>query len=140
MPAPRSTKVKLMRSPRLGVLGIAVVALAGVACGPPIAGDTCSAVGFLCSDNQNALECYGGTWRKLPCRGPQGCTRSGDSVKCDMSTNVAGDFCATTVARKGICTADLKATLTCDATDLTFSQSNTCRTCSVSGDTVLCAQ
>lgn len=127
-----------MRSSNLGVL--AALALCGVACGPPKAGDSCSAAGFLCADNQNAMECYDGSWRELPCKGAQGCTRDGESIKCDMSANIAGDACATTVVRKGICTADLKATLTCDPIDLTFKQSNTCRTCSVSGDTVVCAQ
>lgn len=107
-----------------------------VACGTPKVGDTCSVTGFLCESGTAALECKVGKWVQLPCRGPNGCKREGEVVRCDMSNNNEGDACASSAERKGLCTADGKATLEC--IDGSLRKTNTCRTCMVSGETVVC--
>jgi hypothetical protein len=105
-------------------------------CGQPKAGDKCNTTGFLCADAANALECKAAVWVSLPCRGPAGCTRTTDLVKCDMTGNAAGDNCASTADTKGLCTSDGLGTLQCY--NGTLVKTNTCRSCSVNGDTVVC--
>lgn len=110
-----------------------VVALA--ACGSAAPGGPCDTTGFLCHDNVTALECQLGKWVSLPCRGPNGCQREGNIIKCDMSGNMEGDACATSAVGSGLCTSDMKATLECrnDPTAMTntLKKTNTCRTCTV---------
>ncbi len=119
---------------RLFFVSFAAVAL--FACGSPKAGDKCSSNGFLCADSANGLECKLGVWVNLPCRGPGGCVKSGDTVKCDMTADVEGDNCASTAEGKGLCTADGMATLECR--DGKLVKTNTCRTCTVMNDQVVC--
>lgn len=106
------------------------------ACGSPSAGDGCDQAGFLCADATAALECKGGTWTLLPCKGADGCKREGDIVKCDMRGNVAGDECASTAEGKGMCSSTGKSTLECRQGKLV--ETNTCSTCTVVGDQVQC--
>ncbi len=113
-----------------------LTSLFAVGCGTPKAGDTCNVTGFLCENSTAALECKVGKWVSLPCKGPNGCQRDGDRVKCDMTGNVEGDNCASTAERKGLCTSDGKATLEC--IDGVLKKTNVCRTCMVSGETVVC--
>ena len=114
-----------------------LLASALAACGAPKEGDSCSQSGFLCTtDNSSALECKVGKWVALPCRGPNACSRESDIVRCDMSGNLAGDNCASTSENKGLCTSDGKATLLCREGVLV--KTNDCKTCSVSGDQVIC--
>lgn len=111
------------------------------ACGAPKAGDKCDTTGFLCESAASAMECKLGAWVSLPCKGPGGCVREGDTVKCDMSGNMVGDACASSAAGKGLCTADGMATLECRedmSGNLVLTQTNTCRTCTVTGDQVIC--
>lgn len=82
------------------------------------------------------MECKAGRWTILPCRGPNGCKREGDIIKCDMSANNAGDACASTAEGKGLCASGGTATLECRQGQLV--QTNTCRSCTVSGEQVLC--
>lgn len=118
-------------------LSFALVAVAvSSGCGQPKAGDRCDTTGFLCSSPTSALECRVGTWVTLPCRGTNGCKRQADVVSCDMTGNAEGDACASTAEAKGLCTTDGKGTLECR--DGTLVKTNTCRTCTVSGDTVVC--
>ena len=105
------------------------------ACGSPAPGGSCDTIGFLCHDQVNALECQLGKWVSLPCRGPSGCQRQGNTITCDMSANVEGDFCASSAVGSGLCTADGTGTLECrnDPASGTNSlkKTNTCRSCSV---------
>ena len=101
-------------------------------------GDSCDQTGFLCENPTAALECRLGKWTLLPCRGPLGCQRTGDTIKCDMSGNAEGDACASTAEGKGLCTVDGKATLECRQGSLV--KTNTCTSCSVSGEQVICNQ
>ncbi len=119
---------------RLSILCFAAFALA--ACGSPKAGDKCNTNGFLCADAANALECKLGVWTNLPCRGPGGCTKSNDTVKCDMTADLEGDNCASSAEGKGLCTTDGTATLECR--DGKLVKTNTCRTCVVMNDQVTC--
>lgn len=116
---------------------VSVLSLFSFACGTPTAGDTCNASGFLCESAASALECRVGVWTSLPCKGPTGCRREGDLVKCDMTGNAEGDACASSAENKGLCTADGLAVLQCRGG--TLKQTNTCRTCTVSVDTVTCS-
>ena len=118
------------------VLSVAVLALFAAACGGAAAGDPCDKNGFLCASPNAALECKAGVWVSLPCRGPTGCARVVDTIKCDMTQNNAGDNCASTAEGKGLCNPIGTATLECRQGVLV--QTNTCKTCSVSGDQVVC--
>ncbi|MEW5738268.1 MAG: hypothetical protein AB1938_05045 [Myxococcota bacterium] len=115
---------------------VSSLALLASACGSPKAGDKCDTAGFLCESTTAALECKVGAWVSLPCKGPGGCKREGDTVKCDMSANVEGDACASTAEGKGLCTTDGMGTLECRNGVLV--KTNTCRTCAVTGDQVIC--
>jgi hypothetical protein len=120
----------------LALASVLVTSFFAVGCGAPKAGDTCNVTGFLCESSTAALECKVGKWTALPCKGANGCRRDGETVKCDMSGNVEGDACASSAERKGLCTSDGKATLEC--LDGTLKKTNMCRTCMVSGETVVC--
>ncbi len=115
---------------------VTVFSVFSFACGTPAAGETCNTTGFLCESGTSALECKLGTWTSLPCKGTNGCKREGDVVKCDMTGNAENDACASSAEGKGLCTLDLTATLECR--DGKLIKTNTCRTCSVSGDLVTC--
>jgi hypothetical protein len=111
------------------------------ACGTPKAGEKCDTAGYLCADATTALECRVGLWVSLPCRGVNGCTRSSELVKCDMSGNDEGDACASSAVGKGLCTADKLATLECRDDGQGFSKlvkTHTCRSCVIQGDNVVC--
>ena len=121
---------------RRALFSTLVAAFALSACGAPKAGDTCDQTGFLCADTTSAIECRGGKWLTLPCRGANGCSRQANLIKCDMSANTAGDGCASTAEGKGICTTDGKGTLECR--EGTLVKTNTCSSCVVSNDQVIC--
>ncbi len=106
------------------------------ACASPRAGEDCNQAGFLCESQASALECKLGTWESLPCKGPNGCLRDDDTIKCDMTGNVEGDNCASSAAGKGLCTADNKGTLECR--DGKLVKTNECRSCRIDGETVVC--
>ena len=108
-----------------------------LACGSATEGSKCNTNGFLCADATAALECKGMVWVKLPCKGPNGCKREGDVVKCDMSANDEGDNCASSAQGRGLCTKDMKGTLECREGILV--KTNTCRSCTVTGDQVICS-
>ncbi len=118
------------------VPGLAAVLLVLSACGTPKAGDDCETTGFLCESQASALECRVGTWVSLACKGGGGCSRDGDTVKCDMTGNVEGDKCASSAEGKGLCTSDGLGTLECRQG--TLLKTNDCRSCSVEGDSVIC--
>lgn len=100
-------------------------------------GEKCNTDGFVCADTSTALQCFGGVWVGLPCRGADGCKRVGDSITCDMNGNVVGDTCATSVdERAGVCAPDGMALLQCRDRKLVATQ--TCRSCSVVDGTVKC--
>lgn len=118
-----------------------LVMLLVMACGTPRAGDKCETSGFLCADTTTALECRGAAWVSLPCKGANGCKRAGDLVRCDMSGDVEGDACASSAIGKGLCAAGGTATLECrdDGTgNAHLVKTNTCRSCAVQGDNVVC--
>lgn len=115
-----------------------VTALFSFGCGGAKAGESCDQTGFLCADNTAALECRLGKWTTLPCRGIAGCSESDGTIRCDMSANQENDACASTSEGKGLCTVDGRATLECRQGVLV--RTNTCTSCAVSGDQVVCTQ
>ncbi len=104
-------------------------------CGPSAGGD-CNGGGFVCDEKTLALECRGGTWREVPCRGPLGCSETGQSVRCDTSNNVAGDGCASSAEGTGLCRADGRAVLECRQGVL--AETASCSQCSVQSGQVTC--
>ncbi len=122
---------------RLAFLALAS-SISLLACGGAAEGGKCNTNGFLCADSTAALECRGSLWVKLPCKGANGCKQAGDVVSCDMSGNVEGDACASSAQGKGLCTADGKGTLECRFPEGVLKKTNTCRTCTVTGDQVTC--
>jgi hypothetical protein len=115
---------------------LALSSLMFVACGPPKAGDKCNTTGFLCQDTTTAMECKVGLWSALPCKGVGGCKREAEIIKCDMAGNDENDACSSTAEGKGLCTKDGLGTLECR--DGKLLKTNTCRSCTVSGETVVC--
>lgn len=106
------------------------------ACGGAKEGGSCGQSGFLCADSSAALECKLERWVRLPCKGPGGCKREGDVIRCDMSANTEGDACASTAEGKGLCSFAGNATLECREGALV--KTNDCTSCSVSGEQVIC--
>jgi hypothetical protein len=126
-----------MRTP-LVLLSSFVAALLLGACGGPEAGESCNTTGFACQDERTALECASKTWRAIPCRGANGCDVAVGKVTCDVTRNQAGDACASVNEGQGICDPTGTATLECRGG--AFQQTNTCTSCQVSGDQVICSQ
>lgn len=60
-------------------------------------GDPCSAAdegnGLCLAANKSWIVCRGGKYHIEPCRGEQGCRRSGGKLRCDQSTAQPGDSC-----------------------------------------------
>ncbi len=84
----------------------------------------------------SALECRSTVWVGLPCRGVGGCKVTANIVSCDMNGSLAGDLCASTAEGRGLCATDVLGTLECRSG--AFVETNTCRSCTVQGDTVIC--
>lgn len=63
-----------------------------------VPGDPCSTddegVAQCASDKKSRLVCKGGRYALERCRGPQGCTESGEKVDCDATLAEEGDECA----------------------------------------------
>lgn len=115
---------------------VASLSIFSFSCGTPAAGESCTSTGFLCESAASALECKVGKWTSLPCKGTNGCKREGEVVKCDMTGNAENDACASSAEGKGLCTSDNLGTLECR--DGKLVKTNTCRSCTVNGDTVTC--
>ena len=122
-----------MSSLRAALLGAILAVLA--ACGPED-GASCTGSFHACDGGWQALECREGHWRALPCWGPSGCTEEGGRVSCDMSGNLPGHACATSVEGRSVCTLDGDAVLECRTGALV--QTRSCVTCGVEGDLVVC--
>jgi hypothetical protein len=106
------------------------------ACGQS-AGDNCEGAGFVCQEEALALECRGGVWREIPCRGPLGCRETDDAVRCDVSGNRDGDACASSAEGRGLCRSDKKAVLECRQGVL--EETATCSDCTEENNEVVCA-
>jgi hypothetical protein len=107
-------------------------------CGGPDVGDSCQSSGYVCLDKTEALECRQGQWRALPCKGGLGCQESNGTIRCDTSSNVAGDNCALSAEGRGLCRADGMAVLECRMGVLVETQS--CASCAQSGSQIVCQQ
>jgi hypothetical protein len=83
----------------LGPAGCEMVSKGDVACDNPVAsvGDGCNqAKDTACTaDRTKALICTGEKFvLAQPCKGPRGCTTSGETVYCDNTLAEAGDLCS----------------------------------------------
>jgi hypothetical protein len=74
------------------VRSLALLLFALAAC-TPRAGDPCKPGKESCADRKTALACLGGRVTSVPCRGPAGCTRTGEVTSCDNAIAVEGDPC-----------------------------------------------
>ncbi|RYZ36321.1 MAG: hypothetical protein EOO71_32270 [Myxococcaceae bacterium] len=119
----------------LALLSFGFLLLSG--CGGPGSGDSCDGGDYVCLDDAQALECRSGTWRSLACRGPLGCRELSDSVRCDTSLNMENDACAQDAEGKGMCSPNGVALLLCEGGVLKKTQD--CSSCTVQGDTAVCA-
>jgi hypothetical protein len=115
-----------------------VSAVACWACGgtTPKPGDACTNRAYYCKDGTAALECRDGTIVELPCRGPQGCTSASGQIQCDMSQNLEDDLCASSSEGQALCVAGGTAVLECR--EGAFSKTNTCSSCEVQNNQVVC--
>jgi hypothetical protein len=100
-----------------------LVALAALATGcRPKAGASCKIeTKEVCLDEKEALACHDGTWEAMKCRGPSGCTKSGNEHICDQAVADENDVC--NLANDFVCTADKKGMLECQKNRWSFVQS-----------------
>lgn len=119
-------------------LVILAASVGAFGCGGPVAGEKCSTSAYACADETTALECREGAWRALPCKGAGGCAVVGGNVKCDVTRNQPNDACAQSNEGEGICDPSGAATLECRQG--TFVRTNTCASCTVAGDQIICTQ
>src|SRR5712692_3470371 len=120
----------------LALAGTTASLLFFVGCGGPHLGGSCKSPGLGCQDASAALECQGGRWALIQCRGPAGCATAGNEVLCDTSANLAGDGCALAQEGRGMCSSDGRATLECR--DSVLVKTNTCSSCTATGGFVNC--
>ncbi len=120
---------------RCVVIGAAVFA---AGCGPT-AGESCSPGQGACENAQTFLECGpSGQLRRLPCRGPKGCTTTGNFSQCDLSIGIEGDACGAGVSGAA-CASGGRAELTCE--NGVFKKVRDCVTCDVTAtNQVNCTQ
>jgi hypothetical protein len=110
----------------------------------PKEGESCSTLKGRCLSKQDALYCVGldthaGTYQKLRCLGPKGCTEAGGRIGCDTTITDLGAVCPEALQATAACAGDGKSMLVCNARK--WETQNKClgaKGCSVSGDTVHC--
>ena len=114
----------------------ALLILAVAGCGGISEGQDCDTGGYACEDGSSALECREGTWTRLPCRGPSGCSEDGSAVTCDTSAALEGDACGLSAAGRGLCAEGGTALLECRKGF--FVKTASCSSCSVQSGQVIC--
>ena len=67
----------------------APLVLLAIACAPPPASDQCDGTTARCEVGNIFTYCDNGTFRRITCKGPKGCT----DTTCDTSTHTVGDPC-----------------------------------------------
>src|SRR5687768_8833320 len=97
-------------SPVFVVVAAGVVLLGGC---PPAEGGSCDTDRYECVGTALALECRSGTWREIPCRGPEGCLDQDGFIHCDVEGSRVGDACGDGHEGWSVCTPDGKALLEC---------------------------
>ena len=96
----------------LKIVGV-IVAAAVCGCKQPRAGDDCKVEGRQrCVDPASALVCVGGSWKRVACGGPTGCSTSGGEVDCSRDGVRAGEYCDS-AAEDYACGQDKKTALKC---------------------------
>lgn len=113
--------------------------LALTACGTPEAGDLCRPEhSFRCSSTTEALVCERGTLRAVPCRGPDGCVESKESLVCDVTRARADDACPRSYELQAQCDAsNTNRALICRSGTWT---AEACNACAFRDGTVACTR
>ncbi len=120
------------------VLPALVLLLAVAACtATPEAGEECDQEGAgVCETSALWLQCDGGKYRAIPCRGPAGCTEGSSQLVCDTSKARAGDACPSSQQNLGQCDAsNANSALVCRAGTWAAAA---CKACAVQGDAIVC--
>jgi hypothetical protein len=100
----------------MAIAALSLVALATTAgCHHrPIAGGQCRIPDQLaCAGGDRAMVCDSSVWAEVPCRGPHGCARRGESDECDDTVATDGDPCPRNPPLDYACTADRAGALVC---------------------------
>jgi hypothetical protein len=94
---------------------LAGVALLGACQKAPEPGQPCESQGeATCKDKTTFLECAGGKWEVVSCRGADGCQTQGNVVRCDESLAQDGEACGSREGDHYSCSTDKKGELKCD--------------------------
>lgn len=99
----------------------AVFAVLAVGCKPK-EGGACGAGSSVCTGSDSSLFCENGHFVRMNCRGPGGCTATGQSISCDQIIGSIGEHCQGTGAA---CSAEGVLELRC--VDGTMQLANACR-------------
>jgi hypothetical protein len=105
---------------------IAVMCLAGasvlVSGCKPKAGATCKIeTKEVCATEKQALVCHDSKWEEMTCRGPAGCTKTGNESACDQTVAEDKDVC--NLVNDYVCSGDKKGMLECTKNHWSFVQS-----------------
>lgn len=100
---------------RHALLVLCLASLPLVACKKsPTVGAECETAGeATCKDKTTMLNCAGGKWEGIACKGPEGCQTTGAIVKCDESLAAENDSCGSEGGDHYSCTPDKKGELKC---------------------------
>ena len=95
------------------IVYVMMAAVSLVACkSSPEPGTACeSENSAVCKDDKTIMNCKGGKWEQLSCKGPKGCGEVGTLVQCDMSLGVEGEPCGS--EENHTCSEDKKHQLKC---------------------------
>ncbi len=113
IPQKRTTPPWPMRTLHRALAGLAwAIGVGTLACGGPKEGEACASVtdGTRCLDAKVALLCQEDRLVRFPCKGPSGCSESGDGVRCDSTLAEETDRCE---EGSFTCRTDGKARLKC---------------------------
>lgn len=130
--------MKRSAKPLLALASLGAFALLSLSGCKPKAGATCKIeTKEVCNDAKQALVCHEGKWEEMTCRGPAGCSKSGNEGACDQSVAEEKDVC--NLNGDYVCTSDKKGMLECQKNHWVFVQS--ClgdRACAMEAKKVTC--
>jgi len=120
---------------RKALLAAVTLAFLG-ACGAH-EGGTCSGGVYHCDAQDEVLECRGGTWVAVPCKGPGGCRAVTGGITCDITGNQEGDGCPSAMEGTGFCRGTAPQSMfTCRGAQVVKLQD--CSTCQATTTSIVC--
>jgi len=109
------------------LLAVTLAFLGGVGCGAQ-EGGACSGEVYHCAAQDSILECRGGRWVAIPCKGPDGCRAVSGGLACDVTGNQEGEGCPSAMEGTGFCRGTSPLSLfTCRGAQVVKLQD--CRSC-----------